>query len=215
MTLSVYLAARFSRLPELVGYAAELAEEQIPVTSRWLLGGHEWVGAPDDEIPREHLARFATEDIEDIEAATVVVAFTEPSHAGPARGGRHVEAGYAIGRGQTLIVVGHIENVFYALPQVIYVETWEEAKRILLDMRGPVFDAQEIDGLYVSEAIGALAIRHTGETGTHVELLIGDATLEPDEWTALIPGHEGWVRLRELCDTVIADIEASPEVAVP
>ncbi|MGB3327590.1 MAG: hypothetical protein WBA46_01470, partial [Thermomicrobiales bacterium] len=173
-----------------------------------------WSGTPDDEIPRDILARFAVEDIEDIDCATAVVAFTEPSHAGPARGGRHVEAGYAIGRGQTLIIVGHVENVFYALPQVIYVETWAEAKRILLDMRGPVFEIRELDAIYVPEAIGAMALHHTSEIGSHVELLIGDAMEEPDEWTSLIPGHEGWVRLRDLCDRVIADLETAPETVV-
>ena len=124
------------------------------------------------------------------------------------------EAGYAIGRGQTLIIVGHVENVFYALPQVIYVETWAEAKRILLDMRGPVFEIRELDALYVPEAIGAMALHHTSEIGSHVELLIGDAMDEPDEWTSLIPGHEGWIRLRDLCDRVIADLETAPETVV-
>lgn len=209
MTLNIYLAARFSRLPELVGYAGELAEEHIAVTSRWLRGGHEWVGTPDDEIPRDALARFAIEDIEDIEAADVMVNFTEPSRAGSARGGRHVELGYAVARGMTVIVVGHVENVFHALPQVIYVETWAEAKRILIERRGPVFADREIDALYLPEAIGAIAIEHADGIGSHVELLIGDAMHEVDEWTSLVPGHEGWVRLRDLCDHVITDIEST------
>jgi len=65
----------------------------------------------------------------------------------------------------------------------------------------------EIDGFYLSDAIGAIASCHTDEGGTHHELLIGDASHDPDEWTTLYPGYEGFVRLRDLCDAVIADIE--------
>jgi nucleoside 2-deoxyribosyltransferase len=131
--MKVYLAARFSRLPELVAYADDLAEQGIEVTSRWLRGGHEWVGTPDEEIPVENNARFAREDIEDLMAADVVVCFTESARSGPARGGRHVEFGYALAMGKPVITVGHRENVFYCLPEVMFVETAEEATQLLLN----------------------------------------------------------------------------------
>ena len=51
-------------------------------------------------------------------------------------------------------------------------------------------------------------------TARRVELLIGDAMQDPDEWTSLIPGHEGWVRLREICDVVIRHLEAEPVTEV-
>jgi nucleoside 2-deoxyribosyltransferase len=129
--MKVYLAARFSRLPELNRYRAELEAAGITVTSRWLLGGHEWVGTPDEQIPRERLARFAAEDLEDIDAADVLLCFTESPRSGPARGGRHVEFGYALAKRKPVIVVGHIENVFYALPQVTHCETRAEALQLL------------------------------------------------------------------------------------
>lgn len=133
MIKSVYLAARFSRLPELNGYRAILEAEGIDVTSRWLLGGHEWTGTPDDEIPIDHLAGFAADDLADIDRADVVIAFTESPRSGPARGGRHFEAGYAYATGKPLIIVGHVENVFYALPDVIRCATWEECHQLLLN----------------------------------------------------------------------------------
>lgn len=140
--MKVYLAARFSRLPELAGYRAELAELGIEVTSRWLDGGHEWVGTPDDEIPVPELRRRAEEDIDDLLAADVVVCFTEPSRSGPARGGRHVEFGYAYARGKRTVCVGHIENVFYALVGVRFAETWEQARAWLVALaRGDDQDA--------------------------------------------------------------------------
>lgn len=130
--MKVYLAARFSRLPELLGYKAELEASGITVTSRWLLGGHEWVGTPDEEIPVEHNARFAQDDIDDINAADVIVCFTESPRSGPARGGRHVEMGYAIAKGMPILTVGYRENVFYCLPSIAFADTWDEAKQYLL-----------------------------------------------------------------------------------
>ena len=53
--MRVYLAARFSRFDELNRYREELTDVGIAVTSRWLDGGHEWVGTPDDEIPVDEL----------------------------------------------------------------------------------------------------------------------------------------------------------------
>jgi nucleoside 2-deoxyribosyltransferase len=127
--MKVYLAARFSRLEELLGYKAELRRLGIEVTSRWLLGGHEWVGTADEEIPVEELARFAADDIADLEEADVLICFTESPRSGPARGGRHVEFGYALAIGKPTIVVGHRENVFYCLPGIQFAETWEKARR--------------------------------------------------------------------------------------
>lgn len=126
--MKVYLAARFSRLPELLGYKAELEDAGVTVTSRWLLGGHEWVGTPDDEIPVDELARFATDDLEDLTAADLVICFTESPRSGPARGGRHVEFGYALARGIPVLTVGYRENVFYCLPTVMYAVDWEAAR---------------------------------------------------------------------------------------
>ncbi len=133
----VYLAARFSRLPELVGYERELALQGIPVTSRWLRGGHEFVGTPDEDIPVERQARFAQEDLEDIDRADVVICFTEALGAGPARGGRHVEMGYALARYKSLIVVGYRENVFCCLPHVTFADDWIDAFSILVNRERP------------------------------------------------------------------------------
>lgn len=131
--MRVYLASRFSRLPELLAHKAELEEHGIQITSRWLLGGHEWVGTSDEEIPvaRNHI--FATEDLEDITNADVVVCFTESARSGPARGGRHFEAGYAYAIGKPIVVVGYRENVFYCLASMCFAEDWDHALQLLLN----------------------------------------------------------------------------------
>lgn len=68
-------------------------------------------------------------------------------------------------------------------------------------------DPTEIDGFYLAGAIGAIGSCHHDDGGTHHELLIGDADQDPDEWAVLYPGYEGLVRLRDLIDAMIADIE--------
>lgn len=129
--LKVYLAARFSRFDELNVYKAGLAKLDVEVTSRWLNGGHEWVGTDDDVIPVERNAEFAQEDLDDVDEADVLICFTESARSGPARGGRHVEFGWALAKQKPIIVVGHRENVFYCLPQVQYCATWGEALEYL------------------------------------------------------------------------------------
>jgi nucleoside 2-deoxyribosyltransferase len=127
----IYLSGRFSRIEELKQYREELEAMDHRVTSRWLLGGHEWTGTPEEGIPREVQARFAHEDRTDIILADTVICFTEPSRSGPARGGRHVEMGMAYAWQKQIIVVGGIENVFYALPEMIHADSWEAVKAMI------------------------------------------------------------------------------------
>jgi hypothetical protein len=136
--LTAYLAARYSRRLELVGYKASLAEAGIHVTSRWLDGSHQ---ASERDLlgegyrgptSRPHLdfsevVRFGTEDVEDIGHAYFFIAFTEEPRQTNSRGGRHVELGLALGTGKQVIVVGPRENVFCALQQVMHFDAWREA----------------------------------------------------------------------------------------
>ena len=63
--------------------------------------------------------KFATDDLEDVLAAEVLMAFTEEPRSGNSRGGRHVELGIALGTGRhRIVIVGPRENVFCWLPQV-------------------------------------------------------------------------------------------------
>lgn len=125
--MKIYLAARYSRREEMLANARILNAIGHWVTSRWINGEHEM----HDDRPAPELARqFAEDDIADLEAADLVVAFTEEPGAkkGRARGGRHVELGYALGMGKQVVVVGHRENVFCHLPQVIH---FEDFKRLV------------------------------------------------------------------------------------
>lgn len=157
--MKVYLAARYSRRVEILGYAEELRAAGHEVTSRWLNGSHQisTTGAPlgdagealvegDDggmsEKAKRLRAGFVQEDVTDMLAASVIVSFTEPPRTVHNRGGRHVEFGFCLGFNWAsrrldnsleyrLIVVGYRENLFHYLPEVEFYATWEEARAAL------------------------------------------------------------------------------------
>ena len=129
----VYLAARYDRRPEMLGYTNELERMGYGVTSRWVLGLHEGATEP------VTLGQCAHEDLEDIDRADIFITFTETPDIGHTSGGRHVEMGYALAQGLSVIVVGPAENVFHhlsvgteeRLPRLARVETWADALRWL------------------------------------------------------------------------------------
>lgn len=143
--MKIYLAARYSRLEELAKYRDELIEMGHEVQARWLNGEHQLAndGTPIGESGEalvegtgdERAAlrmRFAMDDWEDVNAAELVINFTEPPRSKANRGGRHVEYGIALANNADVIVVGYRENIFHWLPQVEFCETWEDAKKVLI-----------------------------------------------------------------------------------
>ena len=132
--MNIYLAARYGRREELLGYKAELEAEGHSVPARWLLGEHQAndgaleVEAATESIPS--IARaFAEDDIADLKAADLLIAFSEvPRGTHGSRGGRHVELGLALAWGKPIIVIGPAENVFHTLPQIQRWPTWEALK---------------------------------------------------------------------------------------
>jgi len=110
--LSVYLAARYARRKEMLAIRRVLEAAGHRVTARWVLGLHDTAAGMSDQDA-------ALEDLVDLERADVCVSFTEAGDvAGRARGGRHVEFGWALARGKRVIVYGPRENVFHHHPRV-------------------------------------------------------------------------------------------------
>lgn len=131
--MKIYLAARYSRREELLGYKEQIeAGTRHVVISRWLAGAHQWdpvaaaIESPEaaDDIPPEAV-RFAQEDVEDVLSADLLIAFTEKPRANLAsRGGRHVELGMALALDKAVFIVGPRENVFCTLPAVQHYPDW-------------------------------------------------------------------------------------------
>ena len=123
--MDIYLAARFSRYPEMQEYAHCLTSRGHTVTSRWIRGDHEVRAHGQAEHPPWH-AVWAHEDMEDLMRAHMVVSFTEaPGDVpGRSRGGRHIEMGMALATQKRCVIVGYRENVFHWLEQVEFFATW-------------------------------------------------------------------------------------------
>src|SRR5262245_13838614 len=98
---TIYLAARYSRHPELQTYAKDLQRIGHTVTSRWIWGSHE---LPTDQATwtAAQCESLALEDWTDLSLADICISFTEaPGHVeGRARGGRHCELGITLAAGK-------------------------------------------------------------------------------------------------------------------
>jgi hypothetical protein len=106
----VYLASAYSRRAEMRAIAAALIAAGHDITARWIDGRHETPSAGMAVDSTEHLGWAADEDVEDVAASDAVVSVTGGGDR--SRGGRHVEAGIAIGLGKRRIVLGEREHVF-------------------------------------------------------------------------------------------------------
>ena len=154
--MKIYLAARYSRREELCEYREQLHALGHEVQARWLNGEHQLsdTGTPIGEHGAalveghlrsgEHLseheqseraaklrAKFAMDDWEDVNAAELVISFTEAPRSKANRGGRHVEYGIALANKVRLIVVGYRENIFHWLPWIEFYETWPQALEVI------------------------------------------------------------------------------------
>ncbi len=114
--LNVYLAGRYERHEQLLGYSQQLARLGYNITSSWLSGNEEYLMM--EEQPLSVWRNVALRDKEDLEAADTLVAFTESPEIGYKRGARHWEMGYAYALGHEIIVVGPREHVFCYLPGI-------------------------------------------------------------------------------------------------
>lgn len=127
MSVSYYLAGRFSRKDELAGYARQIEAAGDYVTSRWLTGAHD--AHSERVLTSEELRAFAMEDLEDIHGSSGFILFTETPDVGYTSGGRMVEFGWALVysqiRPENLLICGPHENVFTQLAREQY-DTWAD-----------------------------------------------------------------------------------------
>jgi nucleoside 2-deoxyribosyltransferase len=115
------LTARYSHADRLRGYRSELTARGFAVTSRWINGDQ--ARAP-GESEAAAQARFAREDLEDIDRCGILIAFTEEPRTVLTCGGRHFEAGVAHALGKRVLIVGPRENIFYQIADAWF-ETWD------------------------------------------------------------------------------------------
>jgi hypothetical protein len=128
---AIYLAARYSRHPQMREARDVLARMGHTVTSRWIdqHGGDQLESATLAQLNINPAACsiYGIHDVEDVTAADVVVSFTGGEGG---KGGRHVEFGLGIALGKDLVVIGPREHIFHTLPQVRQYETWPDFVRL-------------------------------------------------------------------------------------
>ncbi len=107
--MKLYLAARFRRREELVGYADQIKSMGHEITSSWVYGG-------EDGMTFNQIAQL---DISDVMKSDGLVGFGEIYGAEFSGGGRHAEFGAALALNKKLYVVGGKEHVFHWYPGVI------------------------------------------------------------------------------------------------
>lgn len=120
----VYIAARFSRRHECNQLAHVLQARGCVITSRWVKPGDASVlptGISAQAADSER-QRFASEDVSDVHDANWTISLMEEPRSNT-RGGRHIEFGYALARGQRLTIIGSRETVFHHLPYVEQFDT--------------------------------------------------------------------------------------------
>ena len=114
--IKVYLAGPYEFRDELkrARDLYHVKKNLFEVTSRWL-DQEEYRHTP------ENLAACAKKDYEDIEESKVLVVFNPIGWVNRGSGGRHVEVGYAIGKGIPVVNYGYTKTAMYYHPLIVHV----------------------------------------------------------------------------------------------
>jgi nucleoside 2-deoxyribosyltransferase len=144
--MKVYLAAQYPRRDELREHRKVLEAAGIESTSRWLDEQEPLSGNMTHREPAWY-THTAKTDLEDVDRANVVLFFAEDPLVGVPRGGRHVEFGYALGKGKPIHVIGCKENVFHYLEAPFYVLHHETIQ----DFINAYYEYREYADMYESD----------------------------------------------------------------
>ncbi len=125
----IYLADKFAHREKMRHVADQLRADGHEITSQWIDIGD---GTTEENVTDAVRVEGAMMDLEDVDRADVLLAFSYPRALPSTGGGRHVEFGYAIARDKRVIVVGPKgEHVFHWVLGVEHFETLEEARAAL------------------------------------------------------------------------------------
>lgn len=116
----VYIAAPFELRKEAAQLRAQLDVVDIGCCSRWI-----------DLFGGQPATELAASDLADVREAHAVVLINPPSYANKGTGGRHVEIGFALALGITIVIHGVKSNIFHELPGVSVTQTVDELVAIL------------------------------------------------------------------------------------
>ncbi len=137
--MKIYLAARYSRHPEMQLHAETLRLRGHEITSRWIEGDHSLDDSLERNHPDEERKRFAWEDYNDLLEADMIISFTEEpggisADGRPSKGGRHVEFGMGYALHKDMVIIGPREHVFHWLSSVRQYGSLEEALELMEEL---------------------------------------------------------------------------------
>lgn len=130
--MKVYLAARYTRYPEMQVYARQLEQYGYTVVSSWITGDN--TGEDGEDATHETRRELAMRDIDQLRSSDICISFTEPPRTTATRGGRHVEFGIAYALNKIVWVCEHRENIFHDLGRVRFFPTWLDCLRAAVDV---------------------------------------------------------------------------------
>lgn len=130
--MKIYLASMYNQKPKMQRYAQQLRGLDIEVTASWLSEPH----GPKTQLSDVHpdqLGVYAHKDLFDVGRSDLLIFFSQKPTKKTARGGRHVEFGFALAKRIPILVVGPRENIFHYLDweNLRSVKTWRDAKKIV------------------------------------------------------------------------------------
>ncbi len=132
--MKFYLATKFENRATLLPVRDRLIELGHEVTSSWLdqeLWKSEAIYATlrgeGDGTQRSDTREQAQQDLADIDAADVFVVFIDKNNPSP-RGGKHIETGYALGRGKRVWIVGDRVSHFHWLNESVNLYYYENVR---------------------------------------------------------------------------------------
>jgi nucleoside 2-deoxyribosyltransferase len=134
--MKIYVAAMYAQKHYVTDVVTYLREHGFEVTSTWHTEPHD-PNVQLHEVTGSEREELARRDIDEIDAADTLLLLTQKPTTATVRGGRHVEFGYALGKGKNLICVGPKENIFHSLYNILVVSTVEEAVAMLMTYKKP------------------------------------------------------------------------------
>ena len=107
----------------------KLEKLSFKTTSRWI--SHHDRPKNQKVVEQQWKKSFAKEDIEDMDAADMIIVCTIGCIEDPPRGGMRFEEGYFYGKGKPIIIVGPRIFIFDFLTDITVVDDWKKCYEIL------------------------------------------------------------------------------------
>ena len=130
--MRIYLASNFSNSVKMRHYKQILEDRGFHITSRWV----NYNERPEKNGEWEKLAmKISMNDFADVDTCEVmIIDALRPS----TRGGYHTELGIAYALNKKIIIINSTpldSNVFFFLPEIIFVSSWGEAIKSLTKIK--------------------------------------------------------------------------------